>query len=186
MGEMEVVAARLGEVGEDLNAVAHVHDQQEGGIGVAGGQRADVAFGLAAGLEHGVVPRARAANRGGLSLPGNRAGGFERQMEVGGFGGLILELLGFEEEGGAFVEVNASVTGRAVGVMLDDGKLEGVAGARLGVGARHGEQVAKLNEEELRVGALGRTGGGPARNELLDFPARHAEFLHQATGRRQC
>jgi hypothetical protein len=28
-------------------------------------------------------------------------------MEVGGFGGLILELLGFEEEGGAFVEVNA-------------------------------------------------------------------------------
>jgi histidinol-phosphate/aromatic aminotransferase/cobyric acid decarboxylase-like protein len=53
--------------------------------------------------------------------------------------------------------------------MLDDGKLEGVAGARLGVGAGHAEQVAKLNEEEL-----------------LDFPARHAEFLHQATGRRQC
>ena len=99
MGEGEVVAARLGEVGEDLDAVAHVHDEQERGIGVAGGQRADVALGLAAGFEHGVVPRARAANRGGLALPGDRAGGFERKLEVGGCGGLILELLGFEEEG---------------------------------------------------------------------------------------
>ena len=111
MGEVEVVAAGLGEVGEDLDAVAHVHDQQEGGIGVAGGQGADVALGLAAGFEHGVVPRARAANGGGLALAGNGAGGFERQVEVGGRGGLILKLLGFEEEGGAFVEVNASLTG---------------------------------------------------------------------------
>ena len=70
--------------------------------------------------------------------------------------------------------------------MLGYGKLEGVAGARLGVGARHAEQVAKLNEEELRVGALGRARGRPARNEVLDFPARHGGLLHEATGRRQC
>ena len=43
--------------------------------------------------------------------------------------------------------------------MLDHGKLEGVAGAWLRVGPRHAEQVAKLNEEELRVGALGRARG---------------------------
>jgi hypothetical protein len=61
-----------------------------------------------------------------------------------------------------------------------------LAGARLGIGARHTEQVAKLNEEELRVGALGRARGGPARNEVLDFPARHEGLLHEATGRRQC
>jgi hypothetical protein len=111
MGEMEVVAAGLGEVGEDLDTAAHVHGQQEGGIRVAGGQRADVALGLAAGFEHGVVPRARAANRGGLALPGNRAGGFERQVELARRGGLILKLLGFEEESGAFVEVNAPLAG---------------------------------------------------------------------------
>jgi hypothetical protein len=34
-------------------------------------------------------------------------------MEVGGLGGLILELLGFEEERAAFVEVNATLAGCA-------------------------------------------------------------------------
>jgi hypothetical protein len=159
---------------------------RNGGLGSLGGQGADVALGLAARFEHGVIPPSCAANGGGLARAGDGTRRFERQVEVGGFGGLILKLLGFEEEGGAFVEVNASLTGRAVGVMLGYGKLEGVARARLGVGARHAEQVAKLNEEELRVGALRRARGRPARDEVLDFPARHGGLLHEAKGRRQC
>ena len=38
-----------------------------------------------------------------------------------------------------FVEVNASLASGTVGIVLDYGELEGVAGARLGVGARHAE-----------------------------------------------
>jgi hypothetical protein len=43
-----------------------------------------------------------------------------------------------------------------------------------------------INEKGLRVGALGWARGRPARNEVLDFQARHEGLLHEAMGRRQC
>jgi hypothetical protein len=91
---------------------------------------------------------------------------------------LLDSLLGFEDERGAFVEVDAAKRLRAVGVVEDDAALEDV-----GIGiiflagrlrARDFEQVAKLGEDEGVVGAFRAAGFGPPRDEGWDGGVGHA------------
>ena len=55
-------------------------------------------------------------------------------------------------------KINATVAGRAIGVLLDDGELEEIAVGWLRIGARHVEQIAKAKQEWLRIGPLGCAG----------------------------
>src|SRR5205085_12463520 len=59
----------------------------------------------------------------------------------------------------------------AIRVMKGDGALEAIGVALIegagGFGARHAEQVAQLDQEGLKVGALGSAGTFPARDECL-------------------
>ena len=77
----------------------------------------------------------------------------------------IATLLGLQHEAAAAVEVNAA--GRAVGQrhrFLEDIGVGSLVG-RGWIGAVHLQHVAQLGEERLAVGALGRAGGTPARDE---------------------
>jgi len=76
-----------------------------------------------------------------------------------------LELLGFEDETTAFVEVDASTGGCAVRMMLGDSNLKRVSliTGRAGVG--NVEEIAEFGEEKLAIGAFGGAGGGPASDE---------------------
>jgi hypothetical protein len=73
------------------------------------------------GFDHGVIPGAGAADGLAGFLFIGEAGflGDEFNLGSGGLGG--LELLGFEDESAAFVEVYAARRGGAVRVMLGDG-----------------------------------------------------------------
>ena len=61
IGERDVGAAGAGELGVELDAVADIDDDEERRAAFAGGERAGVLLGLAAGLEHGFIPRRAAA-----------------------------------------------------------------------------------------------------------------------------
>jgi hypothetical protein len=108
VGEGEVGLALLGEVGVEFEAVADIDDEDEGGRILVGGEGADVAFGLAAGLEHGVVPGGGAAGDAGAAVFLEGRGGRRRSPGAGGGGLAVGALLGFEDEAGAFVEVDAA------------------------------------------------------------------------------
>ena len=183
VGKRQAGFAGLGEVGEQLEAVAHVHHDDERRVGFVGRQGADVALGLAAGFEHGVVPRAGAADGLGGFLLREDASVSGGEFEWRGGGAGFLKLLGFEDEVGALVEVNAALDGGAVGVMLRHGKLEEVTGAGVVVGWRDFEQVAEFEQEALGVGTFGRTGGRPVGDEIRHIPLRHGVELHERGGR---
>lgn len=83
--------------------------------------------------------------------------------------GRVAALLGFKDEVGAAVEVDAALRGGAVEVVEGDGFFEDVGVAVVfsagGIGAGNVEEVAELGEEELVVGALGGSGLTPALGE---------------------
>jgi hypothetical protein len=81
VGEGRVGGAGAGEVGVQLDDVADIDDDQERRPALVGGQRAGVAFGLAAGAQQGIVE----------ALAGSAE----------------FDLLGFENEMAALVAVDA-------------------------------------------------------------------------------
>ena len=80
-------------------------------------------------------------------------------IRVGGIGCGGLELFGFEDEAGAFVEVDAAIGSRAVVVMFGDGEFEGVAVVEVVVGTFDVEEVGEFGKEKLTVGTFGGGGG---------------------------
>src|SRR5436190_18020112 len=96
---------RLSEISEDLEAVTDIDDQQEGRIWFGSRKGTDVTFGLAARFDHGVVPGVGAPNRliRFAHFETGTAGG---EIEFGSFGLGRLELLGFEDEAAAFIQVD--------------------------------------------------------------------------------
>jgi hypothetical protein len=123
VGKRQVGFAGLGEVGEDLEEWPTSTTMRNGGVVI--GKGADVALGLAAGLDHGIVPGTGAAHGLGGFFAADDTGFLGGKFKLGGFGFGFLKLLGFEDETAAFVEVNAAVAGGAVGVMLGGGKGRG-------------------------------------------------------------
>ena len=165
-GKGNVGSAGAGEFGEEFDGVADIDDDDEGRAAFVSGEGADVVFGLAFGAEHGGIP-------GGGTATGDAfaefaleiAGGGGEGFGVGfGFGGGAL--FGFEDEGGAAVEVDAAGGFAALAVVESDGAFEDVGVAACirggGVGPGDVEEVAEFGEEELVVGAFGRAGVGPA------------------------
>ena len=157
VGKWEIGFARLREVAVKLERVADIHDDDEGRIVIGDG--ADIALGLPARLDHGIVPRVGAAHGLRGFFARQETGFLGGEFELRGLGLGFLKLFGFEDEAFLFVEINASVGGRVVGMFFDDGKLEKITGVRMIVGAWNCEQVAKLKQERLRVRPLGRAGG---------------------------
>jgi hypothetical protein len=100
------------------------------------------------------------------------------ELELRGFGLGFLKLFGFEDEAGAFVEVNPPRAGRAIGVVLVHRIFEEVTGVGMIVGRGNFEQVAKFQQKRLRVRALRRTGSRPMGNEPGDIPLRQRVVLH--------
>jgi hypothetical protein len=160
IGERDVGAAGTGELGVEFDTVANIDDDKQRRTAFAGGQRAGVLLGLAAGLEHGFIPRRAAA----LSVAFLR--GFRLCLRgVGkGLGGFAFfhSLLRFEDVAAAFVEVDAPGARGAVRVMKGDAALENVGVVRVvrfgRVRPRDAEQVAQLGKEELVIRTLRRAG----------------------------
>ena len=82
----------------------------------------------------------------------------------------LAALLGFEDEVAALVEVDETAGDGAVEIADFNGLVEDVGVEVLdaggGIGAFDFEEVAKLGEEELIVGAFGGVGLLPARKEV--------------------
>ena len=102
VGEGAVVAALAGEVGVDIDAAPDIADQDERRAVMVGGQAVGVVPGLGKGIAHQAVPAGPALAR--LFL-------FQGE-EVGLTGDFLVaalqsRLLGFENEGVLFVEVDA-------------------------------------------------------------------------------
>ena len=153
-----------GEVGVEVEAVAHVHDEEEGRAHMLRRQRTDVALRLVLRLRHRLLPTARAAP-GGACLP-------LRLLRAETFGlrllGRVGPLFGLQHERAALVEVDEA----AVAASELDGPLEGVVVVLVQALGRFGpgqiQEVAQLGEEEGGVSALGSTGGFPALGEGAD------------------
>src|SRR5690606_39664443 len=99
VGELAVVAALAGEVGENLDRVADVANQDERRPDVIGRQRAGILLGLLAGVAHQHVPApmraAAAAGWRGLESRKRFLAGAERDFLLAA---LLPALLGFEDE----------------------------------------------------------------------------------------
>jgi hypothetical protein len=146
VGERRVRGPRAAELGVQLDAAAHVGDQQEGRPPLVGGQRTRVAVGLVLGPQHGLVPAARV----------------ER----------LARLLGLAHERRAAVQVDEAAARGAVRVAHDHAALEdvGVVARVVARRVRHREaqQHAQLRQEQLVVGALRAPSLLPTTDERLD------------------
>lgn len=84
--------------------------------------------------------------------------------------GWLAALLGFEDEAIAFIEVDPTGGGGTVRVVEGRGAFEhvGVLGClrRSGIGTRHADEVAELEQEGLKVGAFGGARVFPTANEI--------------------
>jgi hypothetical protein len=126
VGEVGVVLALAGEVGEHLDHVGNVDHQQERRVAVVDRQRAGVVGGLLAGLAHHRVPGARPAlglsGLGGRLLRREQAG-----LGAGARGAAALGgLLGLQDEAVALVAVDPPGRAGAVGVLEVDAAFEDV------------------------------------------------------------
>jgi hypothetical protein len=61
IGERNISAAGAGKFRVELDAVADIDHDEQRGTALSGGQRTGVLFGLALGLEHGLIPKGAAA-----------------------------------------------------------------------------------------------------------------------------
>jgi hypothetical protein len=159
----------LGEVGVELEDVAHVAHDEEGRRVLLAGQGAGVAFGLAARLEHGVVPLGGAADGAGFA-----GGGFVAEGEFGLVGGLVV-LLGFEDEAALFIEINAagfSLPEEFYCAFEDVGIAFGVRAGRFRRGQV--ERGAKLGQEERIVGAFRAVLAFPAGDKTINVTLTHS------------
>jgi hypothetical protein len=136
VGKRNVGFAGAGKVGEELDGMADVDDDEEGRPAFGGGKGFRVLLGLVAGAEHGFVPAGSAANTGASSM---------RQFEEEAGLGRGAALLGFEDEATFLIEIDAAGAGEAGRVAEGNGVFEdvvvgGVVGES-GVGAGNFEEV---------------------------------------------
>lgn len=123
-----------------------------------------------AGLEHGLPVGIDVALRRRRKLQSQLKLGFDRRLifrpEARG------RLLRLQDEAIAAIKVDLTDRDAPIVVMERDGALEYVGvfeGRRAGrVRMREFEEIAKLGEEEILVGALGKLGVGPAGDEMFD------------------
>src|SRR5437660_1423811 len=109
---------------------------------VGRGEGFGVLLRLIAGAKHGLIPAGSVAD-GGTAAAG--------EWKEGRGLGRGTALLGFEDEAGTFVEIDAAVGGRAGRVAEGDGTLEDVIVVAVvgegGIGTGDFEIVAELGEE---------------------------------------
>ena len=141
VGERRVGGAAAGELGIQLDHVAHVDHHHEGWAAFRRRQGPRIGFGL-------------------------RPGAQQRVVETPGIGA-ESQLLGFQHEVAAPVAVDASVAGAAVTVLEAHRAFEHVVLLRGGMRLVHPQQHAQLQHEGLRRRQF--TGGdtAPARYEIL-------------------
>ena len=149
--EREVGLAVLGEVRIDLEAVAHITDNDEGRVRLLGRQIAHIALGLALRAHHGVVPLAGAAHGSALLFVRRHAGLDGGQLQRALLHLLRGELLRLEHEVTAPVEIDEI---RALSAGHLHGELEAVTVVVAVRWLRHAEDVREPDEEALRVRAL--------------------------------
>ena len=189
--ELAIVATMSGEIGEQLQAMADVADDQKRRPAVLRIERPGIALGLVAGVAHQHVP----APAGTPAAKHVRFGGRGRAGRQGDLLALPgpAALLGLEDEAAALVEVDPADLAVAVQVAAADGALEhivvGLAARPGGIGVRQVEQVGQLDEEHRIVGALGPAfAAAPPRNERVDarrvVPLTHGSGLRPAGVRR--
>jgi hypothetical protein len=85
-----------------------------------------------------------------------------------------LELLRFEHEAAAFIQIDPASAGRAVRVTLSDFVFKAITRIAAGIGVWNAQKIAQLGKEKLAVGEFGRRSLGPAGDERIGGLNRHA------------
>ena len=147
VGKRGVGGAGAGELGVQLDDVAHVHHHHEGRAALGGGQGPGVVLGLGAGAQQRVVE-----GTGGRGAAGLR-------LDAG------FQLLALPHEMAAAVAVHPAGAGAAVAVLEGNGALEHVALLGRGVRRLDAEQLTKLDDEALCGGQLRGGDAAPAGDE---------------------
>jgi hypothetical protein len=172
IGKLAVIFSLAGKVGEDLDRMADIDDQDEGRPAMVGGKRARILFGLLAGVAHQYVPaplRAAAAAR--LWRDEARQDGLLGKCDLLG-AAEFAALLCFEHEAAALVEIDPPMAGFPGLVVERHGTLEDViipmSGRRGGFRLGKVEQAAQLGQEEGKIRPLGAA--------FVRYPARDEPF----------
>ena len=156
------------------------------------GQRLGIAFGLALGL-HLRLDLARRAAPGGAALH-PRGGGLAKKIHIGltlvggstvGFGAL----LGLQDEGAAFIGIDAAEAGGVVTIVLKYPAFEDIVVERdIGLAAEQAfdpDDIAQPINEALRTGELIAAGFAPMGNEAINDcvgPRQHLAERFGASG----
>nr|WP_294534772.1 hypothetical protein [uncultured Rhodoblastus sp.] len=171
VGELVEGFAVAPEVGIDLEAMADIADDDEGRRLMAGGQQADVIFGLAASIDHQHVPRETRPAPPARWRFGDEQIGLAVDLLVAAL--LLTGLLGLQDETVALIKIDPARRDSAVAAGLLYDALEniivgfGIAGR---VRRRQSEHVAQLAQEHRVIGAfLTAIAPLPAGDERIDF-----------------
>ena len=101
IGKGNVGLAHAGKIGKDLDGVANIDNDEEGGPAFGGGEGLGVLLRLVTSAEHSFVPASSAADGGPAT-----AGHFEKEGRLG----RGATLLGFQDEASVLVEVDEAGT----------------------------------------------------------------------------
>ncbi len=142
IGESDVVAAFLGEVGVELDNVAHIDDDEEDRRRLVVGKAVCVALGLQESPEHRVVPPLGAADD--LVFPGSWRF-LDEERKFVGFGWVFVVFLGLQDEASPFVQVD-ELRGPLSARLDDRHRAFELVGLRV-VRTRNAQQIAQLVEE---------------------------------------
>ena len=163
--------AGAGELGVEIDGVAHVADDEKRRASLAGGKRSDVfPYLIVSSLEDLVEGGGATLAMAGFFL-GAAGDEVEERAQLGGLGKGAL--FGFREQAAGFVEIDETGGGAAVRLLMGDGALEDVKIFRVvrAGGFRVGDVqdlVAEFGEKERVVGLFRPAGFLPSFDELGD------------------
>ncbi|OQA07523.1 MAG: hypothetical protein BWY66_01368 [bacterium ADurb.Bin374] len=172
VGEGQVGFPNAGEVGEQLEGVSDIDDDQKRRPAFRRGQGAGIQFGLSAGHRHRPIPCRALPHGGSLLQTRLRKPEIGRCFRHGSRHRRVASLFGFEHETAALVQVDAPDT-LIPAVIENNGFFKHIGVVSIvrlrRLGPENVEQVTQLGQKQGIVRPFRRPRRFPPRNERIDI-----------------